>query len=78
MTNSVFVIACENIGGEMIFAKFERNPERNRILSTFGAASPLNAAHFQNERNAQYAIEQTPTLNKPRVLKLTPVLQEVA
>jgi hypothetical protein len=78
MKNAVYVIACNNALGEMIFAKFEQNPERNRILSPFGAESPLNAAHFINERNARYAMEQTPNLIKPRVLKMWPCLQEVA
>ena len=78
MTNPVFVIACTNAFGETIYSKFEQNPERNRILSIFGTESPLNAAHFINERNAQYAIDNTPGLNKPRVVKLTAILEEVA
>jgi hypothetical protein len=77
MTHSVFIIACDTAVGETMFCKFEQNPERNRILSPFGAVSPFSAAHFINERNAKYAVEKSPTLKNPRVLKLTVVATEV-
>ncbi len=78
MTNPVFIIACDNMVGETMYTKFEDNPARNRILSPFAVVSPLNAAHFINERNAQYAIDQTPSLRNPRIVKLTAVVSEVA
>lgn len=80
MTNPVFIIACDNMVGETMYTKFEDNPARMgaRILSPFAVVSPLNAAHFINERNAKYAIDQTPSLRNPRIVKLTANLEEVA